>query len=54
MAYLRALPVLECQACGKRATHTLYDKHNRKLGDYCKPCGDMMRLEQQGVEYYED
>lgn len=53
MAYLVPIAVCECNVCGKRATHTLYDRRSVKMGDYCKPCGDMMRLEEQAVEYYE-
>jgi len=53
VAYLVPLQACECQVCGKRATHTLYSKAGIKLGDYCKPCGNMMRLDALATEYYE-
>jgi hypothetical protein len=33
-------PFGSCRNCGRRASGSLYDFHNSKLGDYCKRCAD--------------
>jgi hypothetical protein len=35
MAYLLEIAKPDCQICGKRATHTLYNRASAKCGDYC-------------------
>lgn len=53
MAYLRELPVRECQVCGARAVVELVNRRNAPCGYFCRSHGRRAHRELERAERFD-